>query len=136
VVTDTAEVTAGAFSAFQAQKSRFFSAAFSAMGQCKPRLELTLFLLTGCHVTRTMLPFRSEHCQNSLCSLCSTRQSCDGNNLALLCLGNRGRVWGKSHPQSCSGPFPKIGVNVQARYLSFYFDEIPELGFMHVKYFL
>lgn len=97
-----------------------------------------LLLLTGCHiVTLTMLPFRSKHCQNSLCSLYSTRQSFDGNNLALLCLGNRVSVWGKSHPQSCFGPFPKIVLSVEARYLSVYLDEIPDLdGFMHIKYFL
>lgn len=46
-------------------------------------------------------------------------------------------MWGKSHPQSGFGPFPKIGLNVEARYLSFYFDETPDLdGFTHVKYFL
>lgn len=46
-------------------------------------------------------------------------------------------VWGKSHPQSCFGPFPKIVLSVEARYLSVYLDEIPDLdGFMHIKYFL
>lgn len=69
--------------------------------QYKPRLGLTLSLLFLCHiVTLTVLTFRSKHCHNSLCSSYNTGQSFDRNNLALLCLGNRVSVWGKSHPQS------------------------------------
>lgn len=61
----------------------------------------------------------------------------DGNNLTLLCLGNRVSAWGKPYPQSCFGSLPKIGLNVEARCLSFYFVETPDLnGFMHAKYFL
>lgn len=133
----TAEVTAGAFPTFQARSQILVCCLCNDLGQYKPWLELTLLLLAGCHiVTLTMLPFRSKHCQNCLHSV-HHKADLDGNNLTLLCLGNRVSAWGKPYPQSCFGSLPKIGLNVEARCLSFYFVETSDLnGFMHAKYFL